>query len=429
MKIIRHTDQDHDKALRFLNRRSLPPAELRQTVATILDEVRDRGDDAVFELTQRFDKADLRPTGLEISEREFQAAAKLATPELKTAVAATLENVRQFTRQSLRTPWHGTNAQGAQFGEAFHPLGRVGIYVPGGTAPLVSTALMTVPIAVEAGVPEIVVTTPCGADGSVNPALLYALSQAGATEVYKIGGAQAIAAMAFGTASIRPVEKIYGPGNTFVVEAKRQVFGYTGIDLLPGPSEILVLADDSARADWVAADMLAQAEHGKDSQVGLITNSRRLLDEVIAQLETQSATLSRQEPLRHVLEHGTFCILERSLTEAVNLTNAFAPEHLSLVVEDPESLLPEIRTAGAVYLGGLAPVAAGDFLAGPSHVLPTAGAGKAFPGLTAEMFQRRTSIVRFSQAAVNASAPIVQTFAQVEGLDAHGRSVSLRTSP
>jgi len=426
MKIIRHSDQDPVAALRFLNRRFQPADDLRDTVAAILAEVRQRGDEALLDLTARFDKADLRATGLEVSEEEFTAAAEQVDDDLKAAVAATLENVRYFTRRSLRTNWDGTNAQGAAIGEVFHPLGRVGIYVPGGSAPLVSTALMTVPIAVEAGVPEIVVTTPCGPDGTVNPALLYALSAAGATEVYKLGGAQAIAAMAFGSATIRPVEKVYGPGNRFVVEAKRQVFGMVGVDLLPGPSEVLVLADDSARADWIAADMLAQAEHGKDSQVGLITDSERLLGEVVAELEAQAAVLTRQTELRHVLENGTFAVLERSLGDAVRLVNQFAPEHLSLVVRDAEALLPDIRTAGAIYVGPWSAVAAGDFLAGPSHELPTGGAGKSFPGLTTEMFQRRTSIVRFDEAATRASIPIVETFARYEGLDAHGRSLSLR---
>lgn len=426
MKIIRHSDQDPVAALRFLDRRYVPADDLRETVAAILNEVQQRGDEALLDLTERFDKADLRASGIDVTEKEFAAAAAQVDETLKSAVAATLENVRHFTRRSLRANWEGVNVQGAAIGEVFHPLGRVGIYVPGGSAPLVSTALMTVPIAVEAGVPEIVVATPCGPDGSVNPALLYALSQAGATEVYKLGGAQAIAAMAFGTASIRPVEKVYGPGNRFVVEAKRQVFGMVGVDLLPGPSEVLVLADDSARADWIAADMLAQAEHGKDSQVGLITDSERLLGEVVAQLEAQAETLTRQDQLRHVLEHGTFAVLERSLGDAVRLVNQFAPEHLSLVVRDADALLPDIRTAGAIYVGPWSAVAAGDFLAGPSHELPTGGAGKSFPGLTAEMFQRRTSIVRFDEAATRASIPIVETLARVEGLDAHGRSLTLR---
>jgi len=395
-------------------------------VDEILSAVRARGDEALREFTRRFDKADLPVGGMRVTDAEMDEAVAAVDGDLRAAVAASEANVRDFARHSLREGWRTTNAQGVEVGEAYYPLGRVGIYVPGGTAPLVSTALMSIPFAVEAGVPEIVVCTPCGPDGRVNPALLYALKTCGATEVHKVGGAQAVAAMAYGTESICPVDKIFGPGNSYVVEAKRQVFGVVGIDLLPGPSEILALADDSARPDWVAADLLAQAEHGKDSVVGLVTDSERVLTDVIDEMQKQAATLSRQAPLQAVLGGGAFGVLERSLDDAVGLVNAFAPEHLALVVKDPEALLADIRTAGAVYVGGYSAVAVGDFLAGPSHVLPTAGAGKALPGLTADMFQRRTSIVRMDAASVKASLPFVQTFARVEGLDAHGRSVEIR---
>ena len=427
MKVIRYTDMDYAEAVRALDRRAVPAETTRQTVEAIIKDVRDRGDEALFDLTARFDGADLRGGGLAVTDDEIAEARRAADDDLKSAVAATLANVRFFARQSLRQNWKATNREGAEVGEVFHPLGRVGIYVPGGTAPLVSTALMTVPYAVEAGVPEIVVTTPCGRDGKVNAALLYALSEAGATEIHKAGGAQAIAALAFGTATIGAVEKIYGPGNSFVVEAKRQVFGAAGIDLLPGPSEVLVLADSTARPDWIAADLLAQAEHGKDSQIVFITDSEDLLQEVISAIGLQAATLSRQAPLQAVLDHCAFAVLERSMNEAVRMVNAFAPEHLSLVVADPEALLPALRTCGAIYVGPYSAVAVGDFLAGPSHELPTGGAGKAFPGLTADMFQRRTSVVRLDRESVRASWPAVRTFARVEGLDAHGRSVECRT--
>lgn len=426
MNVIRYSDADFAQSVRALNRRAIPTEDVGEAVEVIIRGVRARGDAAVAEFTQRFDGADVAVGRTRVDEAEMEAAVKSATPDLVEAVDATLENVRAFARNSLRQAWEMTNAQGARVGEVFHPLGRVGVYVPGGTAPLVSTALMTVPFAVAAGVPEIVATTPASADGSVNAALLFALARAGATEVHRIGGAQAVAALALGTRTIPPVDKIFGPGNRFVVEAKRQLFGAVGIDLLPGPSEIMVLADASARADWVAADLLAQAEHGKDSVVGMVTDSEDLLQAVIEAMRLQVGELSRQEPLHAVLDGGAFGVLERSLDEAVGLVNAFAPEHLSLVVDDPDSLLPDIRTAGAIYVGGHSPVAVGDFLAGPSHVLPTAGAGKAFPGLTADMFQRRTSVVRMDAASVRASLSIVETFARVEGLDAHGRSVSRR---
>jgi histidinol dehydrogenase len=426
MKVFRYTDADFARDVRFLDRRAVPDDGLRATVAEIIAAVRDRGDSALLEFTARFDRAALTLAEMAVGEEEFAAARRLADPALRAAVAETLANVRQFAGHSLRRDWKNHNHQGAEFGETFHPLRRVGVYVPGGSAPLVSTALMTVPFAVEAGVPEIAVATPCGPDGKVNPALLFALSEAGATEVWKIGGAQAIAALAYGTASVLPVDKIFGPGNPFVVEAKRQVFGVVGIDLLPGPSEILVLADAGARADWVAADLLAQAEHGKDSVVGFITDSEELLQAVIAEIQSQAARLARQHQLREVLAAGCFGVLARSLDDAVRLVNGFAPEHLSLVVADPEPLLGEIRTAGAIYVGPYSAVAVGDFLAGPSHTLPTAGAGKACSGLTAEMFQRRTSVVRLDEASLRASLASVQVFARVEGLDAHGRSVEIR---
>jgi histidinol dehydrogenase len=339
---------------------------------------------------------------------------------------ASHRNVFSFSQKSLRQNWSGTNEQGAEVGEVYHPFERVGCYVPGGSAPLVSTAIMTVTLASAAGVPEIVVCTPCGPDGKVNPGLLAALKLAGATEVYKIGGSQAIAAMAYGTETIRPVTKIFGPGNSFVVEAKRQAFGVVSIDLLPGPSEVLILADRSGNPAFIAADILAQAEHGKDSQAGFITDDAELLDAVTVEVERQCAKLSRQEQLRPVLEKGVFLLLAPSLEEGARLVNAYAPEHLTLITEREGDILPLIRTAGAIFLGNHSPVAVGDFLAGPSHTLPTGGAGKSFPGLTVDMFQRRTSLIRLDKNSVTKSEPIVRAFAAVEGLDAHGESVAIR---
>jgi histidinol dehydrogenase len=275
-------------------------------------------------------------------------------------------------------------------------------------------------------VPEIVVCTPCGRDGTVNPGLLAALRLAGATEVYKIGGAQAIAAMAYGTATIRPVAKIFGPGNSYVVEAKRQAFGVVSIDLLPGPSEVLILADKSAKAAFIAADILAQAEHGKDSQAGFITDDAELLEAVVAEVGLQSLRLKRQAQLEPVLEKGVFCVLVANLEEGAHLVNGYAPEHLTLITEREDTILPLIRTAGAIFLGNYSPVAVGDFLAGPSHTLPTGGAGKSFPGLTVDMFQKRTSIIRLDRESCLLSEPLVRAFAEVEGLDAHGSSVAVR---
>jgi histidinol dehydrogenase len=321
------------------------------------------------------------------------------------------------------------NAQGGLTGERFLPFQRVGIYVPGGTAPLVSTALMTVTLAAAAGVKEIVVTTPADADGKINDALLFALEYAGATEVYKIGGAQAIAAMAIGTETIRSVQKIAGPGNAYVVEAKRQVFGEVAIDLLPGPSEVLVLADGSANAAWAAAELLAQAEHGKGSGIVFVTTSESVLEGVRAELERQTALLSRREHLAGVLAHGAHLVLVRDMEGAIDLCNAYAPEHCAILTEDPDAVGERILTAGALFLGAYSPVAAGDFMAGPSHTLPTGGGGKSFPGLMADMFQRRTSWVKMDRAALQKSLPIIEAFSAMEGLDAHGRSCTIRLEP
>ena len=334
--------------------------------------------------------------------------------------------MRDFAKKSLRKNWTARNRQGAVVGERFDPFQRVGIYVPGGTAPLVSTAVMTVTLAATAGVPEIVVTTPSDRTGKINDALLFALHLCGATEMYQVGGAQAIAALAYGTESLAPVQKIFGPGNAYVVEAKRQVFGQVAIDLLPGPSEILVLADASANPAWIAADMLAQAEHGKGSSILFVTDSAPLLTRVEKQIATQLRALNRQEHLAPVLAQHCALILVRTLEDGVRIANDFAPEHISIVTRQNAKLAARIRTAGAIFLGGWSPVAAGDFLAGPSHTLPTGGAGKSFPGLTSDMFQRRTSIVHLDEKALRKSVPTIAQFSALEGLDAHANSARIR---
>jgi histidinol dehydrogenase len=426
MKIFRHTDPDWNQTAAALNRRAEASDAVREVVADVIKAVRERGNAGLIELTERFDGAKLTPATLRVPTDTITEAWYTTSPELQAALVAAHRNVFDFARKSLRQNWSGTNDQGAEVGEVYHPFGRVGCYVPGGSAPLVSTAIMTVTLAAAAGVPEIVVCTPCGKDGTVNPGLLAALKLAGATEVYQIGGAQAIAAMAYGTETIRPVTKIFGPGNSYVVEAKRQAFGVVSIDLLPGPSEVLILADHSGNPAFIAADILAQAEHGKDSQAGFITDDAALLEAVVAEVEKQSQTLNRQAQISPVLEKGVFLMLAPSLEEGARLVNAYAPEHLSLITEREREILPLIRTAGAIFIGNHSPVAVGDFLAGPSHTLPTGGAGKSFPGLTVDMFQRRTSIIRLSRESCAKSEDIVKAFADVEGLDAHGRSVSIR---
>jgi histidinol dehydrogenase len=426
MKILSYTDSGYPSFVRRLNRRALPKPGVRDLVTEIIAEVAAKGDEALFKFTKRFDGATLTAKSLFVSEAEFAAAEQAVTPGTKVAVARTLKNIHAFAKRSLRKDWSAKNAEGATVGERFTPFDRVGVYVPGGKAPLVSTALMTAGFAQAAGVPEILAATPCGPDGSVNPSLLYALKAAGVTEAVKIGGAQAIAALALGTRSIRPVDRIFGPGNSFVVEAKRQLVGAVSIDLLPGPSEILILSDKTGNADFIAADILAQAEHGGDSIVGFATDSKALLAKVVKAIERQLPALSRQKIIREVLKTGTFLLHVKSFEEGVAISNVFAPEHLSLISAEENRWLPLIRTAGAIYLGTDSPVAVGDFLAGPSHTLPTGGAGRSFSGLRADQFQRRTSIVRLDKKSVAKSLSVVEEFARIEGLDAHGRSTAIR---
>jgi len=426
MKMLSHKDPAYPSFVKKLHRRAIPEDSVRDLVADIILKVGTEGDKALVELTHRFDGARLSLSQLFISEKEFTAAEAAVSKETKEAVRRSLKNIHAFARKSTRKDWSAKNAEGAVVGERFTPFDRVGVYVPGGKAPLVSTALMTAGFAQAAGVPEIFAATPCGPDGSVNPALLYALRQAGVTQAIKVGGAQAIAAMALGTKTIAPVDRIFGPGNRFVVEAKRQLVGAVSIDLLPGPSEILILADASAKAAYIAADMLAQAEHGGDSAVGFLTTSSALLEKVRVEIDKQTPKLSRSKIIREVLKTGTFLLHVKSMEEGVAIVNAFAPEHLSLIVKNEDDVLAQIRTAGAIYLGADSPVAVGDFLAGPSHTLPTGGAGRSFSGLRADQFQRRTSIVKMDKRAVEKSLSVIEEFARLEGLDAHGKSTSIR---
>ncbi len=429
MKVLSHKDTAYARFVRTLDRRATPGGagkKVEQVVAAIIADVQKRGNAAVFDYTQRFDGLKLTAKSLFVSQAEIDEAYALIDDDVKKAVASSKHNIHAFAKRSMRKDWKTKNRQGVEVGERFTPYDRVGVYVPGGKAPLVSTALMTAAFAQAAGVPEILAATPAGSDGKVNPSLLYALVESGATEIIKVGGAQGIAAMALGTKTVAPVEKIFGPGNVFVVEAKRQLVGAVSIDLLPGPSEVLIVADQSANPQFIAADMLAQAEHAGDRVVGFATPSKRLLTRVLKEIERQTPSLSREKYIREVLRKGTFCLLTQTLQEAVDICNAFAPEHLSLVVEDEDAWLEKIRTAGAIYVGPLAAVAVGDFVAGPSHTLPTGGSGKSFSGLRADQFQRRASIVRMDQKALSKSLPTVETFARVEGLDAHGKSVSIR---
>lgn len=425
MRIVRPRDKNYTRFLRSLDRRAKPEAGVEKTVRAIVGAVEKDGDSALIRYTEKFGGPRLTPAKLRVSAAEIAAASKSIDAPTKRALAAAHRNIRAFALKSLRRGWSDRNAQGARVGERFDPFRSVGIYVPGGTAPLVSSALMTCTFAAAAGVEEIVAVTPAGPDGKVSAALLAALQLAGATEVYRVGGAQAVAALALGTKTIAPVDKIFGPGNRFVVEAKRQMFGCVAIDLLPGPSEVLVIADRTANPAWIAADLLAQAEHGGDSAALLLTDSEKILTAAAREVEAQARALPRGEILKASLKNASL-VLVKNMQAAVDLANAFASEHVALQVKNPRALAPRIVTAGAIFLGGYSPVAVGDFLAGPSHELPTGGAGKSFAGLTADQFQRRTSLVELDRRALAKSAPLVEAFARVEGLAAHGRSARIR---
>ena len=426
MKVIDLRAEQTRQWRSLLCRKYTPEEKLINQVSTILSEVRHRGDQALIEFARRFDSVDFTPPELAVSEAETQVAAGLVKPELVDALESARANVQAFASRGLRADWMWKNAQGAEVGERFDPLTRVGIYVPAGTAPLVSTAIMTVSLAATAGVSEIVAVSPVGPEKAMNPGLLTALQMAGATEIYKVGGAQAIAALAFGTETIQPVFKIFGPGNAYVTEAKRQVFGYVAVDLVPGPSEIMVIADDTAVPSWVAADLLAQAEHGRGSVICLVALHPEVLEAVQREIARQVGALARGAALSEVLEQNAFFVLAKDEEQAIAIANAFAPEHLSLVTRQSENLAAAISNAGAIFIGNFSPVAAGDFLAGPSHELPTGGAAKSFGGLTVDQFQRRTSIIRYDRESLSKSVSIISQFSEVEQLDAHGRSASIR---
>ena len=428
MKIIRHTDADFAGALRRLTAESsLFDPVIEERTRAIVEAVRQGGDAALLEMTERFDGAQLTADQLAVTPAELMTASLKADASLRQVVAAADKNITAFARRSLRKNWSARNAQGARTGEKFDPFQRVGLYIPGGTAPLVSTALMTVTLARVAGCQEIVVCTPCGKDGSINPALLFGTRAAGATEIYRLGGAQAVAAMALGTPTVRKVQKIFGPGNAYVVAAKRLLFGRVAIDLLPGPSELLVLADETAKPEYVAADLLAQAEHGSGHErVWLMTPSERLLKGVEKEVRRQAATQARGGFIEKVLEENSALILVKSLDQGVALANQFAPEHCEIMTRNPARVAEGIVAAGALLLGPYSPAVVGDYLAGPSHTLPTGGAGASFAGLTVDQFQRRTSVLEYNRAALKKSLPSLLKFAELEGLEAHGRSAQIR---
>jgi len=428
MNVIRDTESNFSLRVgELLANSSLFDPQVEERTRAILHEVATNGDRALLEYTSRFDGATLTADRLAVTQAELMAASLQADDSLRAAVAEAGKNIARFAQKSRRRGWSASNSHGAKVGEKFDPFQRVGIYVPGGTAPLVSTALMTIVLGKVAGCSEIVVCTPCGKDGGINPGLLFAARAAGATEIYRVGGAQAIAAMAYGTGSIRRVQKIFGPGNAYVVAAKRLVVGYVAIDLLPGPSEVLVLADETANPKFAAADLLAQAEHGSGHErVWLVSTSGKVLKAVEKEIARQLPRLGRRDYIQKVLDRNTWLVQVKTLDVAVGSVNQLASAHCELMIKNPRRAADRILTAGALFLGSWSPTVLGDYVAGPSHTLPTGGAGVSFAGLTVDQFQRRTSVVEYTRPALRKALGAVKKFAALEGLSAHGASAEIR---
>lgn len=430
MRTIHHVSKTFADELAAFCRGAIVPREISDSVAAILADVRLRGDEAVAYCAAKFDGAKLRARDFRVPAADLAAAAKRLPAADMRALKAAHENIVAYNERGLPEAWTAKNKHGATVGEKFDPIRRVGIYVPGGEAPLVSTVLMTVTLAKIAGCPEIAVFTPSNADGKVADAILAALHFLGIEEVYRVGGVQAVGAMAFGTTTIPAVDKIFGPGNAYVCEAKRQVFGTVGVDSLPGPSELMVIADETAKSSFVAADLLAQAEHGSGREkIYLVATSVDIIASVMSEMRTQLQLIGRSDKIQRVLEQGFLAVEAKSLAHAGEVANYVAPEHLELLVAPAaaDKLTAAITTAGAIMIGNHTPTALGDFTAGPSHVLPTGRAGRFFSGLRVTDFLRRTSLIRYDKASVKKAEPVVAAFAAMEKLDAHGRSVRIRT--
>ena len=416
-----------DRRIEAFNARPAFPEEAEKAAAAALADVRARGDAAVLELVARFEgyKAkSAKALRLDLSK----VSEKGIDPMVVRAVKDAHRRVMRFSKASLRGSWRMKTPRGGLAGEFFSPMDRVGVYVPGGTAPLASTSVMTVTLAKAAGVREIVACTPAGRDGRVNPVLLYALKLAGATEVYRVGGIQAIGMMAFGTKTCRKVQKIAGPGNAYVTAAKRQVYGYVAIDQVAGPSEIAVLTDGSVDVRWIAADLLSQAEHGSGWEKSLcVCTSGALAEKIRAEILAQTETLSRRTLVERVIDRdGILIVVAKSVSEGLEVVNRFAPEHFEIMTKDALRVMKGVRAAGAVFAGAWTPESAGDFVAGPSHVLPTGGAANMFNGLTPDDFRRRHSFVAFTKEDLAETRRTIEAFAAVEGLDGHGRAASIR---
>ncbi|MGQ3674775.1 histidinol dehydrogenase [Xanthobacter sp. TB0139] len=411
----------------FLGSKRESAVDVQQQVAAIIADVRARGDKALVELSRTFDRVDLDALGLRVSEAELDAALASIDPKTRAALEFAKGRIESHHARQKPADDRYTDAAGVELGHRWTAVDAVGLYVPGGTAAYPSTVLMNAVPAKVAGVQRMVMVVPAP-DGKIAPLVLAAARLAGVDEVYRVGGAQAVAALAYGTETIRPVDKIVGPGNAYVAQAKRQVFGQVGIDMVAGPSEVLIVADEDANADWVAADLLAQAEHDKAAQSILVSDSADLLARVEQAVESMLATLPRTEiASASWRDHGAL-IKVRTFDEAPELVNRIAPEHLEIEIKDAEAMVDRIRHAGAIFIGRFTPEAIGDYVGGSNHVLPTARSARFSSGLSVLDFMKRTSILKLTADALNKLGPAAVCLAGVEGLDAHGRSVSIRTN-
>lgn len=427
MRVVALTEKTKKDILRDLLKRS--PASYNtyeQTVSEIIQDVKENGNKAVFAYTSKFDGFALSEENIQVTEDEIQEAYGVVNQDIIAVYRKSAANIRAFHEKQLRNSWFETKPDGSILGQRITPIEKAGVYVPGGKAAYPSSVLMNIIPAKVAGVEQIIMTTPCNKEGKVNPATLVAADIAGADKIYKVGGAQAIAAMAFGTESIPKVDKITGPGNIFVALAKKAVYGYVSIDSVAGPSEILVLADETANPKYVAADLLSQAEHDELASAILITTSKKLAEEVLKQVDLFTEQLDRKEIISKSLSNYGYILLADSMTDAIDAANEIASEHLEILTANPFEIMTKIKNAGAIFLGEYSSEPLGDYFAGPNHILPTNGTARFFSPLSVDDFIKKTSIISYSQDALYKVHNEIEAFAESEGLTAHANSIKVR---
>ena len=427
LKIIEFDRNKNSSVIKMFFNREIVISKALKAANKIVKDVKINGDNALLQAISKYDNANVNLKKIKVSDQEIQLAISSVDKSFVKAVNYAKKNIVKFSKASLKKNWKEKTKNGGYVGELFIPIKRVGCYIPGGAAPLVSTALMTVILAKIAGVEEIVACSPPSIDGSLNPNIIYALHNSGATEIYKMGGAHAIASMAYGTKTIKKVNKIVGPGGPYVTAAKKIVYGDVAIDMVAGPSEIGILTDSTANPKFVAADLLSQAEHGTSLEKALlITTSMKQAKLVKEQVLKQSTQLKRKKIITDVINNGMLIVVVKNLNDGVDLINDFAPEHMELVVKNPKKIIPRIKTAGALFIGSWTPECVGDFIAGPSHVLPTGGTCKYFSGLTVDDFRRRMSVVEYKEDDLKDSLETIEIFGNIETLDAHSKSATIR---